>query len=383
MFSEIKARLGLDISGFKAGMDQAKREVGKTAEGIQSLQSKLLGPIGAVIALTAGFSAALDRARGLREEAEELGFTLDENTLRVARMSDAFTELKNNLAQGTNWAISKLGQLGEWIGAQTIYLNERIFNGKSRAEVDAGYQGGLLSSIARGRMTPLSRQEKAELSAQREINKRKEALEAERAAREAERAAQEEANRLAKEAEQIEAARLKALAEEEALMQKMAEEHEKSLLEGERARLAVLQEQRAELEAQASAKMAALVIAQQDLALAQQRAVNPMGVTVGELAGMNPNDSRFGFTLKARRRIEQARESISLAQQARFAEIGGNSRLADRLSGESSSLEQAALSFRTPGGRGTEVAQIAAEVKTIARDIASINKSLVLLEVED
>ena len=96
-FSEIKARLGLDISPFEKGMAkaqssarQATTEMGKNMAGVKGLVS--------FAAVTAGFNNALERAKELRDLAAETGTALDPAVQRTADLSDNLERGKSVLA---------------------------------------------------------------------------------------------------------------------------------------------------------------------------------------------------------------------------------------------------------------------------------------------
>jgi hypothetical protein len=96
-FSEIKARLGLDITPFEKGMAkaqssarQATTEMGKNMAGVKGLVS--------FAAVTAGFNNALERAKELRDLAAETGTALDPAVQRTADLSDNLQRGKSVLA---------------------------------------------------------------------------------------------------------------------------------------------------------------------------------------------------------------------------------------------------------------------------------------------
>lgn len=142
MSATIKAVLGLDTKPFEAGFARAKAKakdasetMGKTfGKGFsgQGLD-KFLG-IGAVVA---GFTAVIGRAKEARDEAARLGTPIDSATASVARLGDAFGDVKNGILDIGVKTLGVFTGIGENIGKQIVRL-QGLANGKSIEESDKG-----------------------------------------------------------------------------------------------------------------------------------------------------------------------------------------------------------------------------------------------------
>ena len=99
-FSEVKARLGLDISPFEKGMAKASATAKNTSSEMGKNLAGVKGLIG-FAAIAGGFRSALERAKELRDTAAETGTALDPAVQRAADLAD-------NLERGQN-ALSDAG----------------------------------------------------------------------------------------------------------------------------------------------------------------------------------------------------------------------------------------------------------------------------------
>lgn len=134
--SLIKAELGLGTSQFKAGL----REASSSAEGFKKTLER--GGAGGVFsrffstaAILQGFSAALNHAQQLRDQAAELGQPVDNATASVARYADAWDSLKKGIAAAAVTSLGFFTQTGEWLGLQGARV-AGLLKGQSVAETD-------------------------------------------------------------------------------------------------------------------------------------------------------------------------------------------------------------------------------------------------------
>lgn len=366
MFSEIQARLGLDIGPFRKGMMQATGSIAKTGEKLSSLSGKILGPIAAVTALATAFSAAFFRARDLRDEAELMGRTVSAQTARMAEQADDLQALWKGIQDVVGWVSSKIIGLFDYLAEKT----QRVLDMTSGLSAE---------ETARNQRIAREAEENARRLERETERRRKAAEDTIRSEMTSAQAARDVENLkkilgIKEEVKEIEQ-------QEQEIIAQIADDG-KDAADADRERLRILQEQKMELQAQASAIRARMETERQARAEAAQRERNPFGITSQELAGMNPYDPRFGFSLSARRRIEQAQESVGLSEQARFAEIAGRSGRADDLLSQANRIGSAATAFRTPGGAGSESAEIAKELRASTRHLASIERSLAIMELE-
>jgi hypothetical protein len=108
-FSEIKARLGLDITDFEANMSRVQQTAKNTAKEFAKGMGGIKGLIG-FGALAAGFNSALDKAQELRDAALETGTALNPAVARTAELADNLEKAKSKFADisiGTIGAINR------------------------------------------------------------------------------------------------------------------------------------------------------------------------------------------------------------------------------------------------------------------------------------
>lgn len=368
-FGEIKARLGLDISPFEKGMAKAHKSVGGIGEKITSLAGKILGPIAAVSSLATAFTAAFYSARELRDEAELMGMEVSAATEALASQADTLDEVwsntKNTFQELAGWAIKLFAAAKD---------NYRYFK-----------EGHFLAGTSRKEYLDIVENTRERFANERKITQETERRD--RAARSAiiseirSKQLAEDIARMKKQLGITEDA-IKETQKEEASIVKKIEESSKAIASTDDDRLTAARERLAALQQEGAILRSNLQVAMQQYQAARSQAANPQGLTTQDLAGMNPYDSRFGFSLTARRRIQQAQQSLGLREQARFAEVGGNASRADRLLGQANSLESSALGFRNPD-RNRAVQEIAKQVADIRKNINSIKSSLELMEIDE
>src|SRR4051812_33477313 len=95
-FSRIQAYLGLDISGFKSGLEKAneKAETFKKTLSVGGLGGSL-GIAGVVAALVQSMRAVVNHAQEARDKAHEMGTALSLSTIAVASIGDGMDGIKD------------------------------------------------------------------------------------------------------------------------------------------------------------------------------------------------------------------------------------------------------------------------------------------------
>ncbi len=145
MSTRISAALGLDVSGFRSGLEKAsglaerfKRllRIGDVGGGFRQL-------IGAG-ALIQGFRSTINAAQEARDRARELGRTVDAGTASVARYGDAWDGLRQNISGAAIAGLGFFTRIGEVAGN---FLNDNV---AARFRFGPGAEGRAEGARVRG-----------------------------------------------------------------------------------------------------------------------------------------------------------------------------------------------------------------------------------------
>jgi hypothetical protein len=116
MSTRISAFLGLDVSAFSQGLAKANTAAMNFRKNLAAVGGgNIAGAIG-IAALIRGFSAVLNSAQEARDAAREIGKGIDNSTLAVAGLGDAFDFAFSKLKRGAVIAASLPSLLGNFIG---------------------------------------------------------------------------------------------------------------------------------------------------------------------------------------------------------------------------------------------------------------------------